>query len=326
MTGEDEASTRGLATSLSIADITAKGISSGELARMDGGLFRADLRKYKLFFGLNDIQKKYLIACHRDDGDVVLTTAGTIEDTLPQFEADLSAAAASDVDPSTVQNADIVFQHRDISLIPECIRYARGVYFSVEKILQYSAITQFTLLFAALFSFLARGRILLTTPSFAAYGFAACLPVMFALSAGDRRRPLSRPGESAGKRFDLNGLVLLPLMTSLCSVLATAAIYVLCNRASGSEGQCGGCALITMLLAAVFVGFALESEGKFVNLTRNPALFLCFGITAGFLTATLALGGFGAAFPPPTFAALSVLFSLVPAMCAFSAQAIVKKQ
>ena len=274
MTNEPRATSVGFADSLAIMKTGNLAIDKTEFERCDEGLFRADIKKYKVFLGLDGDLKGQIVRFRKSDGDIVASTASSVEDIPLQLESDVSFSVESSRDDSVVRNSDVVLVG-GIELIPECIKFARCVYRNIRHMLEFLMYSQFTLASCAFMFLVFLSEIKFVPIQIILYSMTVFLPLSFVLSC-ERVRGTELKLNFGEENVNINfqNLITLPLVCGLSSGLVSALGARLCLLAGSSVGECRGVAFLILALSSVFMAFSVSSDVTLAGVFRNKLLIV----------------------------------------------------
>ncbi len=281
MTNEPRHTSLGFADSLAIMKTGDEAIDSLELEKIDEGLFRADIKKYKVFLSLDGEQKGKIVRFRKTEGDIVAATASNVKDIPLQLESDVSFCVDTVLDEAVIRNSDAVLL-RGFDLVPECIKYARSIYRNIRHMLEYIMMSQFTLVSCAFMFLIFLPEIAFTPAQIVVWSVFVSLPLTLILSCEKVRGTelVSTFGEE-NVNINFQNLIGLPLVTGLFSGLVTA----LCARFGATLGEsvsaCRGAAFVAVVVSGVLMAFSVTSDSNvskrlFVN---KPLLILALPIT-----------------------------------------------
>ncbi len=319
MSSEGLSTSIGFAKSLSILREGDKVIEAKELAALDMGLFRADLKSYKVFVWLSPQQKSDIASYRKSDGDIIAVTASSVDDLGLLLESDVSFCPALTSDEAAKQNSDVIIDG-SFDLIPECIKYARSIYRNTRHMLQYVMSFQFIILFSALLSMIFTGSPVFTSGSLMTYSVLVSVPLSMSLALQGLRGNEMRDTFGAQNQ-DINAQNLL-LIPAICGLVSGAVITLSAKAAQLGDASAlsiNGAAFVTLVSSTVFMAYALSSDDSFdVSVFKNRALllstFTSLGIMALFTFVKPLSALIGIHTPSAQVFALSVITGLIPSL------------
>ena len=329
MTDEPRATSVGFADSLAIMKTGDRAIDTLELDRIDEGLFRADLRQYKVFLALDAEQKGKVVRFRKSDGDIVAATASSVDDIPLQLESDV-AFCMNNVSDALVRNSDAVLLS-GFDMVPECMKYARSIYRNVRHMLEFLMLSQFTLASAAFMFLIFLPNVSLTPAQIIAWTTLVSLPLTLLLSCEKVRGTELRSnfGEE-NVNINFHNLIGLPLVTGLTSGLVSAFSARLAMSAGASLWQCRGAAFITLVVSGILMAISVSADSSiglrlFVNklllaLSLPIALFSLLFVFVPSMSRDLTMRA-----PEAKTVLFAVLLGFVPCLLSFAVKAI-KKQ
>ena len=275
MTNESRATSLGFADSLAIMKSGDLAIDNEELEKIDEGLFRADIKKYKVFLSLESEQKGKIIRFRKTEGDIVAVTATNMQDIPLQIESDVSFAQNVVKDDALIRNSDAVVLG-GFDMIPECIKYARCIYRNIRHMLEFLMMSQFTLASAAFMFLIFLPEIALTPAQFIIWSTIVCLPLTLAISC-EKVRGTELRSTFGEENININfqNLITVPLITGLVCGLATTLSARLGTLLGQSPSECRAAAFITLCVAGVFMAFSVSGESVLsMRLLKNKNLLI----------------------------------------------------
>ncbi len=263
MTNEPRATSVGFADSLAIMKTGDEAIDMLEFEKIDEGLFRADIKKYKVFLSLNSEQKGKVVRFRKTDGDIVAATASNVDDIPLQLESDVSFCTNTVRDDAVIRNSDAVML-RGFDMVPECVKYARSIYRNVRHMLEFLMMSQFTLVSTAFMFLIFLPNIGFAPAQIVIWSLFVSLPLTFLLSCEKVRGTELRLnfGEE-NVNINFQNLIGLPMVTGLTSGLVSA----LCARFAASSAEtlsgCRGAAFITLVVSGVLMAISVSADSNF---------------------------------------------------------------
>ncbi|MBR6632941.1 MAG: cation-transporting P-type ATPase [Clostridia bacterium] len=317
MSSEGLSTSTGFAKSLSILRDDDKVIEAKELVQLDMGVFRADIKNYKVYVSLTPSQMSEIASWRKSDGDIIAVTATSIEDLALLLEGDVSFCSADSDDEATRQNSDVLVDG-SFELIPECIKHARSIYRNVRHTLQYLLNYQFVLFFSFVISMMFLGKPVFSSGIIMTYSILISIPLSLALAVeGLRGNELRDTFGSQNLEINAQNLILIPAICGFVSgvviTLSVKVSYLI------SSSLINGSAFVTLVSSAVFMAYALSSDdsfdaGVFKNRHLHLASLFSFGIMALFTFVKPLASLIGINTPTPESFALSILIGLVPSL------------
>ena len=260
MTNESQETSLGFADSLAIMKKEDRAIDTLEFDKIDEGIFRADIKKYKVFLSFNGEKKGKVIQYRKSDGDIVASTASDVEDIPLQLESDVSFCMDSVRDDTLVRNSDVVLL-RGIDTVLECIKYARCVYRNIRHLLEFFMYSQFSLASASFMFLVFLPQIGFTPIQIMLYSVFVFLPLCFVIS-NERVRGTELNLDFGEENVNINfqNLITLPLICGLTSGLVSALLSRIVLLSGGTNQECRGVGLLALSLTAVFMSFSVVSD------------------------------------------------------------------
>jgi Ca2+-transporting ATPase len=260
MTNEPRATSLGFADSLAIMKSGERMIDAKEFDEIDEGLFRADIKQYKLFLSLKGDKKGKIVRFRKSDGDIVASTASSIEDIPLQLESDVSFCLDNVRQDAVVRNSDVVMIS-GIDVLLDCIKYARCVYRNIRHMLEYLMLSQFTLASVALMFMIFLPKISFAPVQIIMYSLFVFLPITFVLS-NERVRGTELKSGFGEENVNINfqNLITLPLVCGLTSGLITVFSARLAMLSGATEAVCRGLAFITLSFTSVLMAYSVSSD------------------------------------------------------------------
>lgn len=281
MSSEAKFTTLGFAKSLAIMKEGDRDISHKEFQGRDEGLFRTDIKKYKVYLSLESEDKANIVSWRKEEGDIIAAAVSGVEDLRLLLESDVSFSSADSADNAVKQNSDVIVSS-GFEVIPECIKYARSIYRNTRHMLQYLVSFQFILLFVSIFPMFLNGTPLFSPSAVVFYSVLVSLPLSASLSVENLRG--NELKDTFGKEIEglnIHNLVIIPGI----SALVTAATVILSQRFSSAvAGGSSGASLLTLVSGTVFLAFVMSAEDTFdVSVFKNRELIIA-GLFALFIT------------------------------------------
>jgi magnesium-transporting ATPase (P-type) len=189
-----------------------KVIDKREFSEIDEGLFRADIKKYKVFLSLGAEEREKVIKFRKSDGDIVATTASGIADIPLQLESDVAFCNEGVRDDTVVRNSDVVLT-KGFDAVPECIKYARSVYRNIRHLLEFLMLTQFTLASCAFMMLLFLPQISFEPVQIVLFSTLVFMPLSFVLANEKVRGTELRAGfGEENVNINFQNLITVPLI------------------------------------------------------------------------------------------------------------------
>ena len=288
MSSESKYTSIGFAKSLSIMKEGDTEITAKEFLARDEGLFRTEIKKYKVYLSLEPQDKANVVSWRKEEGDIIAAAVSSVDDLQLLLESDVSFSSSETADNAVKQNSDVII-NSGFEVIPECIKYARSIYRNTRHMLQYLISFQFILLFVALMPMIFGISSVFTPSSVVFYSVLVSLPLAFALSVENVRG--NELKDTFGKEIEglnIHNLVLIPgisaLVTGVAVTLSAKFSSALTLGAMGAKGS----ALVTLVSSTVFLAFVMASEdifdlGVFKNKELIFATLFVLSVTSLFL-------------------------------------------
>jgi len=329
MTNESRETSLGFADSLAIMKNGDLAIDTLEFDTIDEGLFRADIKKYKVFLSFNGEKKGKVVQYRKSDGDIVASTASDVEDIPLQLESDVSFCLSSVRDDTLARNSDVVLL-KGIDTVLECIKYARCVYRNIRHLLEFLMYSQFSLASASFMFLIFLPQIGFTPIQIMLYSVFVFMPLCFVLS-NERVRGTELNLDFGEENVNINfqNLITLPLICGLMSGFASALISRIVLLSGGGIPECRAVGLLTLSLSAVFMSFSVVSDSTLsARMFKNKMLLLIAPIVllvSFVMTSAPAISGALNMLPSKgVYLILSVVAGLVPCLLSFGIR-LVKK-
>ncbi len=315
MTNEPRATSLGFADSLSIMKEGDEAIDRGEFDRIDEGLFRADIKKYKVFLSFDSDTKGKIVRFRKSDGDIVASTASSTDDIPLQLEADVSFTTEKARDDTVVRNSDVVLT-KGIDMLPECIKYARSVYRNMRHMLEFLMYSQFTLASSAFMFLIFLPEIGFGPMQIILYSIISFIPLAIVLSCEKVRGTELRLnfGEE-NVNINFQNLITIPLVCGLVSGLVSAFSARLMLLAGADSTLCRSASFITLAISAVFMAFSVSGDSSFSSrILKNKVLFIISPIVLALSLLTVMTKPFSALFGMGVIEWKNILISLALSM------------
>ena len=264
MSDEPKFTSIGVAKSLSIMKDKDKEITEKEFLALDEGLFRTEIKDYKVYVLFSPEEKARVVSMRKGEGDIVAAAVSSVDDLRLLIESDVSFASEDISDKPVKENSDVVLRS-GFELIPECIKYARAVYRNTRHMLEYFVNYQFILLFVTLIPFIFNKTFLITPSAMVAYSILASLPLSVSLAIENiRGNELKETFGKENQGLNIHNLMLIPAI----SAFVTGVLVTLSDRFSG-----GG--YVTLVSSAVFMAWALSIDDTFdTSVFKNKELII----------------------------------------------------
>ncbi len=329
MTNEPRHTSVGFADSLAIMKSGEAAIDSLEFEKIDEGLFRADIKKYKVFLSLDSTQKEKVVRFRKSDGDIVAATASNVDDIPLQLEADVSFCVDTVRDDALIRNSDAVLL-KGFDLVPECIKYARCIYRNIRHMLEFLMMSQFTLASCAFMFLIFLPKIAFTPAQIIIWSVLVCLPVTFLLST-ERVRGTELRATFGEENVNINfqNLIGLPLVTGL----GTGLVIALCARLgvlfSESVYACRGASFITAVVSGVMLAFSITgdynlSKRLFTNKSLILFSFPILLIALMFVYVPSLARSVAMSLPGTKLCVIAVLLGFIPSLLSFAVKLLKK--
>lgn len=275
MTNESRETSLGFADSLAIMKNGDLAIDALEFDKIDEGLFRADIKKYKVFLSFNGEKKGRVVRYRKSDGDIVASTASDVEDIPLQLESDVSFCLSSVRDDTLIRNSDVVLL-RGIDTVLECIKYARCVYRNIRHLLEFFMYSQFSLASASFMFLIFLPQIGFTPIQIMLYSVFVFMPLCLVLS-NERVRGTELNLDFGEENVNINfqNLITLPLICGLTSGLFSTLLSRIVMMSGGGIPECRAVGLLTLSLTAVFMSFSVVSDSTLsLRMFKNKMLLI----------------------------------------------------
>lgn len=315
MTSEPRHTSIGFAKSLSIMKENERVVTADEFASLDEGVFRTEIKDYKVFVSLAPEDKRRVVSWRKEEGDIVASVVSDIDSFELLLESDVSFSSSESSDGVIVQNSDVVI-NGGFELIPECIKYARLIYRNVRHSLEYLLSFQFLLLFMTLLPVIFNGAPILTPTAILLFATTVALPISTSLAIeGVRGNELKGSFGKENLGINIYNLILVPSISALVS----AVVMTLSARFSAvGEGSFAAAAFITLVSSSVFTAYSLSMDTAFEGevFKNKEMLFVSLGVVA--LSSAVVFTPFssllGMTIPKVTTALLAFVTGVVPAL------------
>ncbi len=238
--------------------------------RMDRGVFIADIGKYKAFCNFPAEEKQSVIRYHKEDGDIVISLAGGLYDTLPQMESDISFVSTKERYHATKLNADILVREKRFDLVPLCINWARTFYRNIVHIMQYTLVLQVALFLTVFIGLASSGTTVFSVLPLLAVSLTICLPSAMNLF---HRRPGMKLESNEGvlskdRIYSLQALLIIPVVVGVATAIAVMLSYRVALFLSGSVDAAAGAALVTFGFSSFFTSLTIKFDDFFYRNVR----------------------------------------------------------
>ncbi len=260
-------------------------------ARMDRGIFIADIEKYKAYCSFPAEEKQSIVKYHKDNGDITITLTGSIYDTLPQMESDISFVGADEKLNAVRLNSDILLKEKKYELVPFCINWARVSYRNLVHIMQYMILFQISLALCMLIGVTANQQVPFSMLPMIVAGIGLCIPSAMNIF---HRKPGTKLEDGIGipeeeRVVSLRVLIAIPLLAGVTQTLAIMIARQIAFYASSSATTAESAALFTLIFASYFSSLALKFDTSiFKNIKEigksELITFSCCAIGAVLLT------------------------------------------
>ncbi len=280
MSNEAKFTSIGFAKSLSIMKDGDMEIAAKDFAEVDEGLFRTEIKKYKVYLSLGSADKVKVVSWRKQDGDIIASAVSSVDDLQLLLESDVSFSSAVMGDNAAIQNSDVVI-NSGFELIPECIKYARLVYRNTRHVLQYFMSFQFTLLFSAIIPIISLGASAFSPAAIIFYALLTALPLAVSLSTENLRgNELKDTFGKENQGMNLQNLLIIPCITSfIASVVVTLTARLSLNLVSDLYQMRGG-ALLALVSGTVFLSFVISMDDVFdISVFKNKELIISAAIS-----------------------------------------------
>ncbi len=324
MTSEPRHTSIGFAKSLSIMKENERVVTASEFEALDEGVFRTEIKDYKVFVSLSPEEKRRVASWRKEEGDIVASVVSDTDSFELLLESDVSFSTESS-EGVVIQNSDVVI-NGGFELIPECIKYARLIYRNVRHSLEYLLSFQFLIFFMTLLPIIFSGAPLLTPTAVILFAVTAALPISTALAIeGVRGNELKGSFGKENLGINIYNLFLIPSL----SALLTAVVMILSARFSADgEGYLASAAFITLVSSSIFTAYALSMDGAFEGVVfKNKELILVsLGVVAisSLFIFTPFSSLLGMTSPKVTTAILAFVTGIVPSLVSMGVKLINK--
>ncbi|MDD6800712.1 MAG: cation transporting ATPase C-terminal domain-containing protein [Firmicutes bacterium] len=323
-----------LARSLGVINDDKETVTSGELAQMKEGLFRANAAYYRLYEGLNITQKRFLLNHLRETGEKVGVLATDLDEIILLKETDVAYSQSMTIPSGTsginlttdhLYNrdrkggysgksgcealkfiSDVVVSEADKSgeggfnAIVNSILCAKVIYANLLRMTRYLVTSQLAKILIVLYSIFS-GVVLLSPLqilfSSLIMDFAAIMVIAFEKPSQDMLSGKQNFDEMLSKPILKNPYLL--VLGTFWAALAVAMVRLLeMYSVISSQTQMSGCIFISLLLTQLVVLDESKKEKSiFIPNIKINGVYLCLLVMlAAFVTFTLAFSAFGAVF------------------------------
>ncbi len=314
MTNEAPYTATSFAKSLSILHDGERTVNQNELSALDEGMFRADIKDYKLFMSILPENKAKIAFFRKAEGDIVAVTSSGVDDLQLVIESDVSFSEAGASDTAVAQNSDIII-NGGFELLPECIKYARSIYHNTRQMLQLFVSLQAILLFSSVLPIIFTGAPQFTPLAILVYSALVALPILLALSTrGLTGDEMKNTFGAQNLEINFQNIFLIPIISGFVSGVVITLSGLTSPVASSSAG-----AFITLVSSTVFLSFALSAEDIFeTNSFKSPNMLIgtltSLAITALFVFVPPLASLIGVKAPDFQTTAMSLLVGLIPSL------------
>lgn len=329
MTNESRTTAVGFADSLAIMKNGDEAVDGVEFERIDEGLFRADIKKYKVFLSFDPEKKAKIVKYRKEEGDIVASAVSSLYDIPLQAESDIAFCTGNVRDNNVARNSDVILT-KGFAGVTDCIKYARCVYRNIRHMLEFFMLTQFTSASCAFMFLIFLPEILLLPIQIILYSLLAFFPSALVIST-EKVRGTEMKASFGEENVNINfqNIITLPLICGLVSGLTATLSARIMYDGGASLAQCRGIAYFTLCVTALFMAMAVSGDFRLSSgIFKNKNLFavsLPATLISLLLLITPKISDFlGMSITSVKTVFISVLISLIPCVLAFGLK-LVKK-
>lgn len=291
--------------------------------KTDAGLFRAELKRYKIFSRLSQPQRLNISKLYKENDSIITCLPNTLADIPTQAAADASITAYDEKLPALNYFSDALLLNKNFSVFTALIKHCRAIYHNTNRMLLYILTNQFLLCTIIMLGMTIEKRLIFNPTTLLIYGIFAVFPSALALSCDvpPADKPLPPPNYRR-YMFHLVSLIPPPLIVGLTGGIVTVLVH---RMYSSSPEIASGASLLTLFSSSYLTAISLRSDELF-SFRKLSALF-----TASFLLGAVSLILIFTIKPLSTLlivnvpnfevAFISLVFSLIP----FAISEIIKK-
>ncbi|MBQ9941340.1 MAG: cation-transporting P-type ATPase [Clostridia bacterium] len=312
-----------MAKSISLTSSDDLSLNSEQLSKIDEGLLRADLKRYKVFSGLTQQQRLYIAKLYKENGNVLTCIPNSLEDIPLQAVSDASITAYNEELPAANYFSDAIFLKRDFSIFTALVKHSRAVYHNASRMLLYILTNQFFMCTHILTGMIFEKKLIFSPAVLLLYGIFAVFPAAFAISCEvpPDNKPLSEPNYNK-YIFRLFSLIPHPFIIGLSGGITSVLVYRIYN----SDHEIASAAsLITLFTSAYLSAISLRNDELFIHKKITPLFMLIPLLSFAVLTIIFSMPFLSRALEVslPNFevALISMIFSVIP----FSISEILKR-
>lgn len=298
-------------------------VDSENLARTDEGLFRAELKRYKIFSRLSHEQQLYIANLYKENGSIITCIPNSIDDIPLQAASDASVAAHDEKLSPSSYFADAVFLKKNFSVFTAIIRHSRAVYHNANRMLLYILTNQFYICTLILIGMIFEKTLIFQPSVLLLYGIFSVFPSALAISCDTPQhdKQLSEPSHNR-YIFQLLSLLPPPFIVGLSGGIITALVH----RIYASTPQTAAAASLVTLFAGTFlVAISMRDDELFIRRKLSAGFRLSLFCSVVVLTIVFAIKPLSSIMelnlPNIEVAFVSVIFAFIP----FAISEIIKK-
>lgn len=298
-------------------------IDSAGFSKLDEGLFRAEIKKYKIFSQLSQEQRLYITEAYKKNGSILTAIPTTLYDIPLQTAADASVSTRDKKIPAADYYSDALFLNKNFSVFAALVKHSRAIYHNANKMLLYILTNQFFICTLILAGMIFEKTLLFQPAALLLYSVFSVFPLAFAVSCDPppSDKPLAAPNYN---RYMFRFLALIP--PPFIIGLTGGIVTVLVHRLYSSVLQTAAAAAIITLFASTFlIALSLRSDDFFFKKKLTPAFLIALIIMLTVLTLIFAIKPLGAIFglslPNIEVGFISLIFAFIP----FAISEIIKK-
>ncbi len=312
-----------MAKSTSLLDDGDLSADSESLACTDEGLFRAELKRYKIFSKLSQSQQLHIASLYKESGSVLTSVPNSLDDIPLQAASDASITAYNEKLSAPNCFSDALFLKKNFSVFTALIKHSRAVYHNANRMLLYILTNQFYICTLILCGMLFEKTLIFKPSVLLLYGIFSVFPYALAISCDPPQsdKPLPPPNHNQ-YMFRLLSLLPPPFIVGLSGGITT----VLVHRIYAASPQTAAAASLTTLFAGAFLtAVSMRSDDLFIKRKMSWGFKISLLCSAAVLATVFSIKPLSAAMgldmPNLEVAFISLIFAFIP----FAISEIIKK-
>ncbi len=322
MTGDNEATAFAVGKELGILESEDQVVTGEELRQMDKAELDASVGLYRVFARILPEEKERIIKAWQSRGAVVASTGNCLQDVPALQSADIGCATgAADCD-MTRNESDLTLYDNSFSTLVDAIKHARGIYYNIRKVLQYTMTCALSLIIATLLTLIVNGDFVLNPLSMVFYSIIGVLcSLAISYESGDRHALSEKPRRGLSRLMPTSAWVETLWQSAFVGVCAYLAYDAgRSGAASINETAAFGMttAFITLILTRLWLMLATHRHDpdrpKVANRVMPVVLLVCLALSAVVLFVPAVSVYFGVTFVNNSNWILALILSLIPAV------------